>query len=162
MLPKVSSTATAMDKEKAATSFLKYDEHLRDWEGRRLSCWSSGGDLDNFGGCSRPPDKRGNSRKQWQGIANEETKETVGSGKDTMCRKQEMLFSWRMLISGPAEIKKSCKRGAEKAPISWRQDIVRMRKSQTCQNSTLIPKSTQKWGKQGSASESVCFWCWLQ
>lgn len=92
-------------KEKAATSLFKYDEHLRDWEGRRLSYLSPGGDLDNFGGCSRPPDKRGNSRKQWQGIANEETKGAVGSGKD-MHRKWEMLLSWRMLISGPAEIKR--------------------------------------------------------
>lgn len=37
MLPKVCSTATAMDKEKAAASLLKHDEHLRDWEGRRFS-----------------------------------------------------------------------------------------------------------------------------
>lgn len=142
MLPKVCSTVTAMDKEKAATSLLKYDEHLRDWEGRRLSCWSSGGDLDNFGGCLRPPDKRGKSRKQWQGIADEETKGTVGSGKDTMCRKQEMLLSWRMLVSAPAEVKKVCKRGAEKAPRSWTRHSENEQKPDS-KNSALIPKSSQ-------------------
>lgn len=154
MLPKVCSCSTAMDKEKAATSFFNYDKHLSDWEGRRFSYWSSGGVLDNFRGCSRPPDKRGNSRKPWERIANEETKGAVGSWKDTMHRKWEMLLSWRMLISGPAEIKKASKRGTEKV---LKTRYCENQEDSNLQELCLDPKEHPKIRK----AESVCFWCWL-
>lgn len=127
MLPIACLTGTAVDKEKATTSFIKSHEHIRDREGSELSCWSSGRDLDHFGGCSGPPGKGGYSRKQWQGIENEDTKGTVRSGKDAVCRKQEMEHAFTtegyLLISRPADIKKSSQRGAGKAPKSWREDI---------------------------------------